>query len=405
MTNIPLTAVDITSPQFKANPFPFYAKLRAEAPVFPVMLPRKRRAWLVTRYDDVVSVLKDDRFAKNRHNAMSAEQLKKAPGVPSIFKALDRNLLSLDNPDHARLRVLIYKAFMRHPIEGMRDRIQGLANELLDNVAPQGQMDLIAEFALPLTLTAIGQIVGVPTKDNPKFHRWTKGVISAGSNPNLWVLLPALWGLTQYFKKLIAARRVEPQDDLTTALVKAQENDDRLTDDEILATLFLLLSAGHETTVNLIASGTLALLEQPDRFVQLQHTPTLIEPAIEELLRFVCPAETATERYAREDIAIAGITIPKGELVLAVIGSANRDARYFDNPDRLDFTRENNKHLAFGHGAHYCLGAPLSRLEGQVAISTLVRRMPNLRLRSAPEQLQWRGGLILRGLEALPVSF
>jgi cytochrome P450 len=404
MTNDLITAVDITSPEFKANPFPFYARLRAEAPVFPVIV-RKQRAWLVTRYDDVVKVLKDDRFAKNRHNAMSPEQLKKAQRIPSIFKALERNLLSLDNPDHARLRVLVYKAFMRHPIEGMRNQIQVLADELLDQIAPQGQMELIADFALPLTLTTIGQMLGVPRKDNPKFHRWTKAVINAGSNPNLFVLLPALWGLTQYFKKLIAARRLKPQDDLTTALVKAQENDDRLTDDEILATLFLLLSAGHETTVNLIASGTLALLEQPEQLAQLRQTPDLIKPAIEELLRFVCPAETATERYAREDIAIAGTTIPKGELVLAAVGSANRDASYFDHPDLLNFTRENNNHLAFGHGAHFCLGAPLTRLEGQIAINTLLQRMPNLRLSIAPEQLQWRGGLILRGLETLPVSF
>jgi cytochrome P450 PksS len=287
----------------------------------------------------------------------------------------------------------------------MRAQIQILTDELLDQIAPQREMELIADFALPLTLTTIGQIVGVPTKDNPKFYRWSKAVINAGSNPNLFVILPALWGLTQYFKKLIAARRLKPQDDLTTALVKAQENDDRLTDDEILATLFLLLSAGHETTVNLIASGTLALLEQPEQLAQLRQKPDLIEPAIEELLRFVCPAETATERYAREDTVIAGTTIPKGELVLAVIGSANRDANFFDNPDLLDFTRENNNHLAFGHGAHYCLGAPLTRLEGQIAINTLVQCMPDLRLSIAPNQLQWRGGLILRGLKTLPVSF
>jgi cytochrome P450 len=284
MTNDLITTVDITSPQFKANPFPFYARLRVEAPVFPVIV-RKQRAWLITRHDDVVRVLKDDLFAKDRHNAMSPEQLKKAPKVPSIFKALERNLLSLDNPDHGRLRTLVYKAFMRNPIKGMRDQIQVLADELLDSVAPQGQMELIADFALPLTLTTIGQIVGVPAKDSPKFHRWTKAVIQAGSNPNVFVLLPALWGLTRYFKKLIAARRLEPQNDLTTALIKAQENDDRLTDDEILATLFLLLSAGHETTVNLIASGTLALLQQPEQLDQLRQTPNLIEPAIEELLR------------------------------------------------------------------------------------------------------------------------
>ena len=187
--------------------------------------------------------------------------------------------------------------------------------------------------------------------------------------------------------------------------MQAKDGSDQLSGDEVLAMIFLLLVAGHETTVNLIGSGSLALLEHPDQLEKLRCEPEIIKPAIEELLRFVCPVEMATERYAREDITIAGTTIPRGELVLAVIGSANRDANYFDNPDSLDITRENNKHLAFGLGAHYCLGAPLSRLEGQIAISTLVRRMPNLRLSIAPDQIRWRGGIILRGLEALPVSF
>ena len=169
--------------------------------------------------------------------------------------------------------------------------------------------------------------------------------------------------------------------------------------------IFILLIAGHETTVNLIGSGSLALLEHPDQLAKLRSEPALIKTAIEELVRFVCPLEMATERYAREDITIAETTIPRGELVMAVIGSANRDANYFDNPDVLDITRKNNKHLAFGHGVHFCLGASLARLEGQIAISTLIQRMPNLRLSSAPDQLRWRGTFVLRGLEALPVSF
>jgi cytochrome P450 PksS len=248
-------------------------------------------------------------------------------------------------------------------------------------------------------------MLGVSAEDNQKFHRWTRTLISGGTNRNLIVLVPSIMSFMGYLKKLIKERHAHPKDDLITALVQAKEGSDSLSEDEILAMIFLLLIAGHETTVNLIGSGSLALLEHPDQLEKLRREPVVIKSAIEELLRFVCPVETATERYAREDITIAGTTIPRGELVLAVIGSANRDANYFDNPDSLNITRENNKHLAFGQGAHYCLGAPLSRLEGQIAIGTLVQRMPNLRLRVASEQLRWRGAFILRGLEALPVLF
>ena len=402
-----MTQVDVTNAKFKANPFPFYAQLRAEAPVFPVTvpMPTKQRAWLITRYSDVQDVLKDALFAKNPRNAMSPEQLKKRPWIPSMFKPLEQNMLDLDSPDHTRLRALVHKAFTPRLIEQMRDQIQALTDELLDAAEPKGSMDLIADFALPLPLTIIGRILGVPAKDNHKFHRWTKTLLSAGTNTNYVVFIPIIMRFMGYLKKLIKERRAHPKDDLVTALVQAKDGSDKLSGDEVLAMIFLLLIAGHETTVNLIGSGSLALLEHPDQMEKLRSEPAIIKPAIEELLRFVCPVEMATERYAREDITIAGTTIPRGELVLAVIGSANRDANYFDNPDTLDVTRENNKHLAFGLGAHYCLGAPLSRLEGQIAISTLIRRMPNLRLSIAPDQIRWRGGIILRGLEALPVSF
>ncbi len=402
-----ITQVDVTNAKFKANPFPFYAQLRAEAPVFPVTvpMPTKQRAWLVTRYDDVLDVLKDARFAKNRRNAMSPEQLKKMPWMPPMFKPLEQNMLDLDSPDHTRLRALVHKAFTPRLIEQMRDQIQALTNELLDAAEPKGGMDLIADFALPLPLTMIGRILGVPAEDNHKFHRWTKTLLSAGTNMNYVVVIPSIMRFMGYMKKLIKERRAHPKDDLVTALVQAKDGNDQLSGDEVLAMIFLLLIAGHETTVNLIGSGSLALLEHPDQLERLRSEPAVIKPAIEELVRYVCPLEMATERYAREDITIAGTTIPRGELVLAVIGSANRDANYFDNPDSLDVTRENNKHLAFGLGAHYCLGAPLARLEGQIAISTLIQRMPNLRLSIAPDQLRWRSGFVLRGLEVLPVSF
>src|SRR6266581_768236 len=400
-----IVPVDVTDATFKANPFPFYAQLRAQAPVFPVQLPTKQRAWLITRYDDVLNALKDERFAKDPRNAMTPEQLKKLPWVPSMFKPLEHNMLDLDSPDHTRLRALVHKAFTPRLIEQMRDQIQALTDELLDGAEPNGGMDLIADFALPLPLTIIGRILGVPAQDNQKFHHWTETLLSAGTKMNYFVVIPTIMSFMRYLKKLIKERRAHPKDDLVTALVQAKDGSDKLSGDEVLAMIFLLLIAGHETTVNLIGSGSLALLEHPDQLEKLRSEPAIIKPAIEELLRFVCPVEMATERYAREDIKIAGTTIPRGELVLAVIGSANRDANYFDNPDCLDVTRENNKHLAFGLGGHYCLGAPLSRLEGQIAISTLIRRMPNLRLSIAPDQIRWRGGIILRGLEALPVSF
>ncbi len=400
-----IAPIDVTSATFKADPFPFYAQLRAEAPVFPVTLPTKQRAWLVTRYDDVLDVLKDERFAKNRRNAMTPAQLRKAPWIPPMFKPLERNMLDLDSPDHTRLRALVHRAFTPRRIAQMHDQIQTVADALLDAAEKKGGMDLIADFALPLPLTMIGRILGVPAEDNPKFHRWSKAVIAAGTSPNVFVLIPTIMRFMGYLRKFIKERRARPQDDLVTALVQAKEGDDQLSDDEILAMIFLLLIAGHETTMNLIGSGTLALLEHPDQLARLRDEPTLIKSVTEELLRFVCPVEMATERYAREDITIAGMTIPRGELVLAVIGSANRDAAHFVDPEALDIARENNRHLAFGQGAHYCVGAPLARLEGQIAIAALVQRMPNLRLRVPPEQLRWRGGIILRGLEALPVSF
>ncbi len=403
----PLTPVDITAPQFKANPFPYYARLRDEAPVFSVTLRSKQRAWLVTRYDDALMVLKDDkRFIKDPQSAMTPQQWKKAPKMPSIVKAVQRGLLNIDGADHTRLRALVHRAFTPRLIEQWRDQIETVTNELLDAAEPKGQMELIADFALPLPLTMIGRILGVPPEDNPKFNRGMKAFVSVGTNRNP-LILPSLVQFMGYLKKLIKERQARPKDDLITALVQAKEGSDQMTDDEVLAIIFLLLSAGHETTVNLIGSGTLALLEHPDQWERLRNDPepALVKSGVEELVRFVCPAETATERYTTEDVTIAGAIIPRGELVLAVIASANRDVSQFENPDTLDLGRQNNKHLSFGQGIHYCIGAPLSRMEGQIALSTLARRMPNLRLGVAPEQLRWRNSFILRGLEALPVSF
>jgi cytochrome P450 PksS len=228
---------------------------------------------------------------------------------------------------------------------------------------------------------------------------------AAVSTWGLMKAIPNAWALMRYIRRIIKKRRASPQDDLMSALIRAEEAGDTLSEDELMAMVFLLLVAGHETTVNLIGNGMLALLEHPDQMERLRNDPALIKPALEELLRYASPVEMATERYAREDVSIAGVTIPRGEMVFAVLGSANRDERQFTSPDSLDLTREPNKHLSFGLGAHFCLGAPLARLEGQIAINTLLRRVPDLRLTVAPDRLRWRRGLLLRGLESLPVAF
>jgi cytochrome P450 len=400
---------DLASPAFKANPYPFYARLRAEAPVWRATLRSRQTAWLVTRYEDVARVLKDDSFAKDKLNAMNPAQRAKTPWIPGFLKPLERNMLDLDDPDHARLRALVSKAFTPRLIERLRGRIEALCEELLDAMERErkreGGTDLVAGYALPLPATVIAELLGVPAEDHAKFHRWSNRLVSVSSGRDMLRSLPAALAFVRYLRNLVERRRADPQDDLITALIRAEEAGDRLSQDELLAMAFLLLVAGHETTVNLIASGTLALLEHPQQTERLRRDPSLVKPAVEELLRYTSPVEMATERYAREDTEIAGTTIPRGELVLAVLGSANRDERHFEDPEALDLARDPNKHLAFGRGGvHHCLGAPLARMEGQIALNALLRRFPGARLATAPEALRWRRGLFLRGLERLPLT-
>ena len=403
-----IIAPDLASPAFKANPYPFYARLRAEAPVWRATLRDRRAAWLVTRYEDVARVLKDDTFAKDKLNAMDLEQRAKTPWVPGFLKPLERNMLDLDDPDHARLRALVSKAFTPRLIERLRGRIEALCEELLDHMqrvrGRRGGTDLVAGYALPLPATVIAELLGVPAEDHARFHRWSNRLVSISSGRDMLRALPAAHSFVGYLRKLVEGRRAAPQDDLITALIRAEEAGDKLSEDELLAMAFLLLVAGHETTVNLIASGTLALLEHPEQAERLRRDPSLVKPAVEELLRYTSPVEMATERYAREDTEIVGTTIPRGELVLAVLGSANRDEGHFEDPDALDLARDPNRHLAFGRGGvHHCLGAPLARMEGQIALTALLRRFPGVRLAMTPETLRWRRGLFLRGLERLPL--
>jgi cytochrome P450 PksS len=402
----PIEAVDIADPAFKANPYPFYARLRAEAPVYRMTLADKRPAWLVTRYDDVVNLLRDDRFVKAKRKVMSPEQAAREPWIPRALGPLEQHMLDTDPPDHTRLRGLVHKAFTPRLIENLRQRVQALTDELLDAVQAKGRMDLIRDYTLPLPTTIIAELLGVPARDRHRFQRWSNTIVT--TRPSTWGLLkamPALFAFLRYVRKYIKMRRSAPADDLVGALVAAHEAGDRLHEHELLGTISLLLIAGHETTVNLIGNGTLALLRHPESWDQLRNDPSLIKPAVEELLRYDGPLETATERFAREDVTIAGVTIPRGELVFAGLAAANRDESQFDRPDTLDLAREPNPHVAFGLGIHYCLGAPLARLEGQIAINTLLRRLPDLRLAVPAAALRWRPGIVLHGLRALPVSF
>ena len=406
--SITIVPPDLASSRFKADPYPFYARLRAEAPVWRTTLPDKRTAWLVTRYDDVAEVLKDDTFAKDKLNAMDLEQRSKTPWVPGFLRPLERNMLDLDDPDHARLRSLVSKAFTPRLLERLRGRIETLCETLLDAMERKGERggraELVADFALPLPATVIAELLGVPAEDHAKFHRWSNRLVSVSSTRDMVRALPAALAFVRYLRRMIEKRRADPKEDLMTALIRAEEEGDKLSEDELLAMGFLLLVAGHETTVNLISGGMLAVIEYPEQAEALRGDPSLAKSAIEELLRYTSPVEMATERYPREEVEIAGTTIPRGELVLAVLGSANRDERHFEEPEVLDLARDPNRHLAFGRGGvHHCLGAPLARMEGQITIRALLRRFPHVHLAAAHEPLRWRRGLFLRGLERLPI--
>jgi cytochrome P450 len=404
-THARVPQVKFGSRALKADPFPFYATLRVTQPVCHVRLPDRQQAWLVTRYADVAACLKDSRLAKDRQNAMTTQQIAKQPWLPAFVRPLRRNMLDLDDPDHARLRALVHKAFTPATVERLRERIQVIADQLIDRMISQRPRDLIGAYALPLPLAVIVELLGVPATDRGRFHRWSRAIVRSPTPLNLARAIPSLIAFMTYLRGLVRRLRADPQEGLLTALVQVEEAGDRFSEDELLAMAFLLLIAGHETTVKLIASGMLALFEHPDQTERLRADPTLIKPAVEELLRFTNPLETATERYARDDLMIADAVIPRGALVLAVLASANRDESQFPRPDELDLSRQENRHVAFGLGQHFCLGAPLARLEGQIAINTLLRRLPNIRLGIAANSVRWRATPTLRGLEALPVRY
>nr|WP_142506293.1 cytochrome P450 [Melghirimyces algeriensis] len=392
--------IDLFSSAFKKHAYSIYKDLRANSPVHPVNIPLERKAWLVTKYDDVVAMLKDHRLTMDARS-----DCRTGPLPPFVEKKyLSTNMLSSDPPDHTRLRKLVQKGFTPRMVEGLRERIEKIAQTLLDQVQDRKQMDLIEDYAFPLPIIVICEMLGIPSEDRDQFREWSNTIVDTTNHPEKFQMFSQqVREFTQYLQEMIEQKRKYPEDDLISRLVQVESEGSHLTEAELSSMIFLLIVAGHETTVNLIGNGGLALLEHPDQMEMLKSAPDLMEQAVEELLRYYSPVELATNRWAKEEICLRDTVISKGDMVIASIASANRDEEHFECPDELDITRRENRHLAFGQGIHYCLGAPLARLEGQIALSNLIQRFPDLRLGVSADALRWRPSYLMRGLKTLPV--
>ncbi|MEU1373752.1 cytochrome P450 [Streptomyces triculaminicus] len=391
--------IDVTA--LIEDPHGTYARLREAGPVHRVTGPDGRPAWLVTRYDDVRSALADPRLSLDRRHAL--------PGNYSGFSlppALDANLLNMDPPDHTRVRGLVVKAFTPGRVDRLRVPVRQVADELLDAVeaGDERRTDLLESYAGPLPIIVICDLLGVPPQARQDFRAWTDALITPDrARPHL--MKEAVAGLMRYFTGLIRAKRAEPGDDLLSDLIAVRDGEDALSEDELTSLAFLILFAGYENTVHLIANAVLALLDHPRLLSELRANPDGLGAAVEELGRWDGPSPLAIRRFPLEDMEIGGVRVPAGETVLLSIASANRDPRHFPDPDRLDLRRERSGHLALGHGIHYCLGAPLARMETETALAALLERFKNLELDVPRDALRWRPAIRARGLISLPVRW
>jgi cytochrome P450 len=393
-------ATPLVDPAVLADPHPVLAALRESSPVHRVDMRMGLPVWMITRYDDVLAALSDPRLSNDPHHATALTEAMRGD-------FLSRSMIGTDPPEHTRLRRLVSKAFTARRVEALRPRIQEITEALLDRFSTRGSADLIAEFGLPLPVTVIGELLGVPEADRDRFRIWMDEMLDRPFDfrSDAARMTAARERMHGYLADLVAAKRAHPADDLLTDLVEATDEGERLDAQELLAMAFLLLIAGYVTTVSLIGNGTLALLRHPDQWDRLRADPSLVPQAVEELLRFDGPVNPGLTRYALEDLEIGGVRIPRGDMVLLAIAAADRDPDHFPAPDRLDVGSADPGHLAFGHGVHYCLGAPLARLEGQVAFAALLARLPDLALAVPENQLEWTGGGVLRGVRELPVTF
>jgi cytochrome P450 len=389
------------------DPFPLYATLREQGAVHAVTLADGHDAWLVLAYAEARAALNDPRFSKDMQAAFALGGEVVAEGLPG--PAFARHMLAVDQPDHTRLRRLVSGAFTNSRIDGLRAHVQAIVDDLLDVIAdhdPEAPVDLVASLALPMPYTVICELLGVPQDQREPFGRELKVLLTPTATPAEYARAQrASDAVVAMLRVLVATKRDRPGDDLVSALIDARDGDERLDELEMLSTIFQLIIAGHDTTSSLIGNSVVALLTHPAELARLRADPASIAAGVEELLRYDSPVPHSTFRYAREPVEIGGVTIPAGAQVIINLAAANRDPEQNPDPETLDVTRSDVHHLAFGHGIHFCLGARLARMEGQIALETLVRRFPELRLAVPVELLHWGhgDGLVLRGLTTLPV--
>ncbi len=396
MSSIETVKSNLFTKAFTPNPYPAYTQLRNEEPVARVLLPDGQYAWMITRYDDALEALKNQKFMKDYRKLYEEDD----SDYSSVFS---KNMLFADMPDHRRLRGLVSKAFTPQMIAGMRDRIQEITDELLDEIGGQETVNLIDAFAFPLPIIVICEMLGIPTEDRDNFRIWSNSMIEGSNGAYAQDIQKHMQDFIQYLRDRFETVRKNPGEDLISKLIVAEEQGDQLTEKELYGVVSLLIIAGHETTVNFIGNSIMALIENPDQLALLKEQPDLIKTAIEETLRFNDPVEYSTSRWASEDMVSKDQAMKKGDLVIVILNAANHDPSQFENPDQLDITREKSKHLAFGKGIHACLGAPLARLEGEIAIASFFKRYPNAQLNINKDDLEWRTGMIVRGVRELPL--
>lgn len=398
----PTPSFGFTTPEFRNDPYPFYARLRREMPIILLNEGRRGRSFYLSRYDDVLMLIKDaERFANDKRTAghkVSWLESRLSMGIAD-------SMVMKDGVDHRRLRTLAHKAFTPSRVAALEQRIAQLAEGLLEAADARGTMDVIADFALPLPVAVISDMMGVDERHRHHFHRWMKGILELDSAGTLELLtnIPSMIKLNRFLRTLIAERRQNKGADLLSAMVEAEEAGDKLSFDELVASTLIILLAGHETTVNLIGNGMLALLEHPEQLARLRAHPELMDSAVEEMLRYTSPVQLNASRYACEDTELCGVVIRKGDSVCPIIGSANHDEAQFPDPERFDIGRQPNRHIAFGYGPHFCLGAPLARLEAKIAFRALLQRYREFELAVPRASLSWRRSQSVRGLTALPI--
>jgi cytochrome P450 len=393
--------INLSSKHFSANKYAYYQWLREEAPVYRGKISLIT-TYLLSRYDDCVHLLKDPRFVRNRTTATGGRRMPFP--VPKSVALMAQSMILEDEPEHRRLRNLVHQAFTPRALARLEERIDRLTHELLDQAEQRGTVDLIRAYALPIPVTVIKELVGVSDTDMPKF-RSSLRVLTDGLTG--WSLFRTLfWDLRHavtFVRDLIARKRLDPQDDILTGLIHAEEEGNTLREDELVSMVFLLIFAGYETTVHLVTNGVATLLQHPDQLARLRAQPDLMASAVEEILRYNGPVHGTKLSYAVEEVTLHGVTIPKGSAVVPLLGAANRDPSVFANPEVFDIARSPNKHLGFGQGIHYCLGAPLARMETRIALKNLLERNPNLRLAVGPEELKVQHIPLWHRYERLPV--